>query len=180
MQKYTPPPAALNLRAPPPSAAHSHTFEASLFCYIIAPIAFFSIPALIYAFFITQRCPLNPNRRSTTASARPWGAAAAAGGEVLDDMELKSPIKYQDETHVGEYGDECPVCLSPYADGERIRRLSSCKHSFHASCIDKWLYSHSNCPVCRVPVAVKCRGSAVPVAGDNHMPTGWPDASSLV
>ncbi|PKA61894.1 RING-H2 finger protein ATL80 [Apostasia shenzhenica] len=44
---------------------------------------------------------------------------------------------------------ECAVCLSPFADGDEVRQLPQCRHSFHAACIDKWLRSHSSCPVCR-------------------------------
>ncbi|XP_068345710.1 RING-H2 finger protein ATL16-like [Pyrus communis] len=49
---------------------------------------------------------------------------------------------------------ECAVCLSVFEDGEDIRKLPTCKHSFHAPCIDMWLYSHSECPLCRTPVPV--------------------------
>ncbi|GAA0142913.1 hypothetical protein LIER_03709 [Lithospermum erythrorhizon] len=43
----------------------------------------------------------------------------------------------------------CPVCLSDFEDGEEIRTLPGCLHSFHAPCIDMWLFSHPNCPMCR-------------------------------
>ncbi|GAB2218082.1 hypothetical protein Droror1_Dr00001300 [Drosera rotundifolia] len=46
-------------------------------------------------------------------------------------------------------GSECAVCLSMFEDGEEIRELPRCKHSFHAPCIDMWLSSHSDCPICR-------------------------------
>ncbi|KAH6556914.1 hypothetical protein KP509_1Z148200 [Ceratopteris richardii] len=45
--------------------------------------------------------------------------------------------------------DECAVCLNPFQEKERVRILPTCEHLFHVSCIDMWLQSHANCPVCR-------------------------------
>ncbi|KAM3204212.1 hypothetical protein P3L10_027621 [Capsicum annuum] len=44
---------------------------------------------------------------------------------------------------------ECSICLSTIEDGELVRILPNCKHSFHVGCIDKWFDCHSTCPVCR-------------------------------
>ncbi|KAL8197706.1 hypothetical protein R6Q57_024240 [Mikania cordata] len=44
------------------------------------------------------------------------------------------------------------VCLSSFEDGQMIRALPSCKHHFHAECIDKWLTLQSSCHVCRYKV----------------------------
>ncbi|XP_014504216.1 putative RING-H2 finger protein ATL12 [Vigna radiata var. radiata] len=46
-------------------------------------------------------------------------------------------------------GLECTVCLSQFEDTEILRLLPKCKHAFHMNCIDKWLESHSTCPLCR-------------------------------
>ncbi|OIV98640.1 hypothetical protein TanjilG_12763 [Lupinus angustifolius] len=97
-------------------------------------------------------------------------------GEVTD-------VKYQKEAHVKEIGGECPVCLSVFADGEEIRQLSVCKHSFHASCIDMWLSNHSNCPICRANIAAVTKlsgsnSSAAPTR-DGDLQHGG-DASALI
>ncbi|PON56613.1 43kDa postsynaptic protein [Parasponia andersonii] len=51
----------------------------------------------------------------------------------------------------GLVGDDvvCAVCLSEFEDGEDLRTLPECLHSFHVACIDMWLFSHSTCPMCR-------------------------------
>lgn len=66
-------------------------------------------------------------------------------------------FKYQEsqETHAKDYSVECPVCLSAFIDGEDIRQIALCKHSFHSSCVDAWLRSHPSCPVCRVCIGSK-------------------------
>lgn len=46
-------------------------------------------------------------------------------------------------------GLECAVCLSRFEDTEVLRLLPKCKHAFHLECVDRWLESHSSCPICR-------------------------------
>lgn len=54
---------------------------------------------------------------------------------------------------ISENDGTCAVCLSEFEEGEDLRTLPECMHSFHAECIDMWLYSHSNCPMCRTDAA---------------------------
>ncbi|XP_018460484.1 putative RING-H2 finger protein ATL61 [Raphanus sativus] len=56
-----------------------------------------------------------------------------------------SPRKFED-------GVECVVCLSELEEGDKAKLLPSCKHWFHAHCIDAWLESHATCPICRTRV----------------------------
>jgi len=49
-------------------------------------------------------------------------------------------------------GTECAVCLSEFEEDENLRLLPKCYHAFHLPCIDTWLRSHTNCPLCRAPI----------------------------
>ncbi|XP_030476240.1 RING-H2 finger protein ATL66-like [Syzygium oleosum] len=60
-----------------------------------------------------------------------------------------SRVKYTSEA---DGQAECVVCLMGFEEGESIKQLQQCKHFFHSSCIDLWLYSHSDCPICRTSV----------------------------
>lgn len=44
---------------------------------------------------------------------------------------------------------ECVICLSEFVEDDVIQVLEKCKHGFHLQCIQKWLYSHYSCPICR-------------------------------
>ncbi|RAL41672.1 hypothetical protein DM860_008854 [Cuscuta australis] len=48
---------------------------------------------------------------------------------------------------------ECSVCLSVVQEGETVRTLPNCHHTFHAECIDKWFGGRSSCPIFRAEAA---------------------------
>ncbi|XAR72852.1 hypothetical protein NMG60_11019630 [Bertholletia excelsa] len=47
---------------------------------------------------------------------------------------------------------ECAVCLLEFEENDYIRTLPVCYHAFHVDCIDEWLKSHANCPLCRAAI----------------------------
>lgn len=161
-----------NSTAPSPyAAAHPHNSNMSPLTAILCLVALITIPMVSYTFFVAIRCPRNPFR---------WSAAAPTA-EVsckAEKIDLVCGVKYKKSAAAGS-NDQCPVCLSVFTEGEEIRQLSACRHAFHAACVDKWLYSHSNCPVCRAAVPVK-RSKRVLIDGEDDFRQGLPDAASLI
>ncbi|KAJ1685286.1 hypothetical protein LUZ63_016676 [Rhynchospora breviuscula] len=56
-----------------------------------------------------------------------------------------------DEENIGS-SMECSICLSAVEEGEIVKVLPECMHSFHSDCVDLWLGGHTTCPVCRIQV----------------------------
>ncbi|GAA0187322.1 hypothetical protein LIER_34610 [Lithospermum erythrorhizon] len=82
----------------------------------------------------------------------------------LDEELIKTitMLKYKKEDRCVQETD-CSICLSEFHDDESLRLLPKCNHAFHASCIDVWLKSHSNCPLCRANIAfVNCEIIEIP------------------
>lgn len=80
----------------------------------------------------------------------PWHVA----NNGLDEALIKSitVCKYKKGEGLIE-GADCSVCLSEFQEDENLRLLPKCSHAFHVKCIDTWLRSHSNCPLCRANIA---------------------------
>lgn len=68
----------------------------------------------------------------------------------LDERTIKAitVFKYRRGEGIIE-GTDCAVCLSEFRDSESLRLMPNCQHAFHVDCIDTWLKSQSNCPICR-------------------------------
>lgn len=45
--------------------------------------------------------------------------------------------------------DNCAICQDPIEQGQHMRILNYCTHSFHNICIDTWFATHVTCPTCR-------------------------------
>ena len=44
--------------------------------------------------------------------------------------------------------DECSICLDKYLIGQKVQKLK-CNHFYHAACLDSWIDSRCECPICR-------------------------------
>ncbi|KAA8522045.1 hypothetical protein F0562_012641 [Nyssa sinensis] len=79
----------------------------------------------------------------------PWHVATTGLDEAL--IKLITVFKYKKGDGLIE-GTDCSVCLGEFQEDESLRLLPKCSHAFHVTCIDTWLKSHSNCPLCRANI----------------------------
>ncbi|KAF5815824.1 putative transcription factor C2H2 family [Helianthus annuus] len=81
-------------------------------------------------------------------------------GKGLDEGFIKSisVFKYKKEDGLFTCTD-CSVCLGEFQEDESIKVLPKCSHAFHVYCIDTWLKTHLNCPLCRANVCCDAKSS---------------------
>ncbi|KAL0338908.1 UNVERIFIED_CONTAM: E3 ubiquitin-protein ligase RING1 [Sesamum angustifolium] len=98
------------------------------------------------------------------------------------NIDFVSSFKYKKDESVEDegYDSQCAVCLSVFEEGEEVRQLPKCNHLFHAQCIDMWLYSHMDCPLCRSPVEPPISQRRAVPERQEHSREGLLGPSSLV
>ncbi|XP_047324805.1 RING-H2 finger protein ATL74 [Impatiens glandulifera] len=112
------------------------------------------------------RCALRCSRRF---NLNPQNERLASKG--LKKSELQQiPVAVYGASGAYIPATECPICLSEFAEGEKVRVLPICHHGFHMRCIDVWLTSHASCPTCRqsllLPVNLSAGQGDASAAGD--------------
>lgn len=125
---------------------------------VLGPARFHSFPS-----FNLELNPTSQNSKGlepSVISAIPLFVHKATSGAAADDLNGL-------ELGPG-HGPECVICLSGFEDGDVGRRLPKCGHAFHLDCIDMWLGSHSNCPICRAPVI--CDEKSASTTGEANSP----------
>ncbi|CAF3486253.1 unnamed protein product [Rotaria sp. Silwood1] len=65
-----------------------------------------------------------------------------------NDIERLPTMTYRKTSKSSSTDEKCAICLSEYKTGEIVKRLR-CKHFFHPECIDPWLKTSTQCPICR-------------------------------
>ncbi|CAA3024731.1 RING-H2 finger ATL51-like [Olea europaea subsp. europaea] len=108
------------------------------------------IVALCHCIFVFHDC-LSRTRRTSQENQRQITRnigqehASTATNSSNSSVQLIIASKHTRESK----DDVCAVCLSEFKEGDGVRLLPECTHIFHVTCIDKWLDSHHNCPLCR-------------------------------
>ncbi|CAN8276155.1 unnamed protein product [Cochlearia groenlandica] len=162
-----------NLSPPPPLTHHDHNLKRNLIIMASSIITtLFLLTLLLLCFKFYQRSRRSRiSRRSITRrwsmdqEARNWNLDGPSPPVIVDHpvwhirtiglnptvINSIKACKYSKKDGLVE-GTDCSVCLSEFEEEEMLRLLPKCRHAFHLTCIDTWLRSHTNCPVCRAPI----------------------------
>ncbi|KAF1867748.1 hypothetical protein Lal_00050181 [Lupinus albus] len=143
------------MSSPPATFSKTNKSSMPMLYYGLAMVGAASIALILYNLItiITKMC-----NQSQLQSSQDEVVDVAIGSSSMsfDNSRgnLLSSYKYKKEGGGGGggYDYECSVCLSDLEEGEEVKKLPRCKHSFHLQCIDMWLHSHHDCPLCRTPV----------------------------
>ncbi|KAI4371875.1 hypothetical protein MLD38_010173 [Melastoma candidum] len=136
---------------PPPDSSGSGTYFSPL---VISVIVILGTAFLLVTYFTIFKKSCGRRRlpgRDPPSGDHVDSVFLRAGSPVgLDESAIKSIAVYKYKKGEGLVdGTDCSVCLSEFQDDESLRLLPKCNHAFHLPCIDAWLKSHSNCPLCR-------------------------------
>ncbi|CAI0387671.1 unnamed protein product [Linum tenue] len=120
---------------------------------------------VIIRFCIRHRRPPSTPGGSDGETANHYGSR---GRRRVNNLRALSSFKYRKQGREGgsdddggggggrrrSFGESCAVCLCAFEEGEEVWQLPNCGHRFHVACIDMWLYSHPDCPLCRAAVQI--------------------------
>lgn len=151
---------------PPPPSPSSSKNSIPMLYYGLVVMGTAAIVLAIYNLIIIKGCNFRRHTQSEEPNNHLVEVVVNESRRRFENSQrnLLSSFKYKKEVVAIKEGEEvqqqqgdgdeyeCPVCLSIYEEGEEVTKLPRCNHSFHALCIDMWLYSHFDCPICRTPV----------------------------
>ncbi|KAJ1416582.1 Zinc finger, RING-type [Sesbania bispinosa] len=136
-----------------------------IFAIVVISILATSIILISYLTFVTKFCSnwhqINPLRWISNLRAQqnedPFIAFSPRMWiQGLDESVIQEIPTFQ--FIKGEGGDDqsvysCVVCLTEFQEQDMLKALPNCSHAFHLDCIDIWLQTNSNCPLCRSSIS---------------------------
>ncbi|WJX52513.1 RING-type E3 ubiquitin transferase [Trifolium repens] len=161
-----------NLQPPPLSHDHTKNKTSTYLIISFSIVAALFLVLCLYALYVKFFSHRNRSRRTTLLTRQQTEHGFVVDEEHDDGSVVDHPIWYirtlglhesiinaitvvkykKDEGLID--GSDCSVCLSEFEQDENLRLLPKCNHAFHLPCIDTWLRSHTNCPMCRAPIVV--------------------------
>ena len=92
---------------------------------------------------ITETVTLIPNTQSVQQMQPP------SDGLSLNDLRNYTTLT----THLPNTPEiKCEICHDTIQNGDILRMINVCNHSFHQECVDSWFENNQICPYCRCNV----------------------------
>uniref|UniRef100_A0A0E0LEF5 RING-type domain-containing protein n=1 Tax=Oryza punctata TaxID=4537 RepID=A0A0E0LEF5_ORYPU len=133
------PPSPLSSSSPPPQLDYDVVvILAAMLCALVCALGLNSM----------LQCVVRCTRRAV-ADPVGWVEHRRASAGLKREDVVALPVATYVASPAPPSAAGCAICLSDFADGERVRLLPACGHRFHVVCIDRWLLAHRSCPTCR-------------------------------
>lgn len=182
-------------KLPPTPSEHHHRhlidfhsfYPVFIFITVLAAIFFLAYCFVIYLKIYRRGSSSNLELQQGDATTHDQEFLEEIHGPVLDHpiwyintiglqpsvIAAIAVFRYRKDDGLIELKD-CTVCLSEFEEGDAIRLLPKCSHAFHVSCIDTWLRSHTNCPMCRSGIVSELvlNSDTIHVPSNNENPAG--------
>lgn len=75
-------------------------------------------------------------------------------GPAIDVEALTDNSKNEKfQQYIKILSTDCSVCLDPFSEADFVAKKvhrASCHHFYHTNCLERWMDSNRNCPICRV------------------------------
>ncbi|RWR79314.1 RING-H2 finger protein ATL54 [Cinnamomum micranthum f. kanehirae] len=151
-----PPPRSYHPPPPPHAPPYQSNQDTLRIIIIIIPIVASVFLLIAFRFFILKLS----NRNTPSSSLSPTNNTTHQDHLQCDVGSLGLEESVINSITVCTYkrgevlidGTECSICLNDFLEDEKLRLLPNCIHAFHLPCIDTWLKSNANCPLCRMKV----------------------------
>lgn len=124
-------------------------------CNIVILISYCSVLKRLCWLLHGVPYPRNRVERRQMNEANPDGPSLQFHSQALESSITQSlPISQfkKNNEEQNQMHTDCAVCLGEFEEGEWLKHLPNCTHTFHVSRIDTWFQSHSNCSLCRAHV----------------------------
>ena len=73
-----------------------------------------------------------------------------ASPEVIRECSTLETLARKDSIErLKENQKVCNICLEEFKQGDEMRMLNDCCHTYHKDCIDQWLSRVASCPICK-------------------------------
>lgn len=72
-------------------------------------------------------------------------------GLTMDQLNLHTQL-YVFDIEESTTDNECSICRNNLIFHDICRKINTCGHFFHQSCVDSWLVRNHSCPMCRNPI----------------------------
>lgn len=73
--------------------------------------------------------------------------------EEMGDRVIKGLAQREFNTEQFSAQKECAICLCEFEPGQPVTPLScDVKHYFHTGCIEQWIKTKNQCPLCRTEI----------------------------